>query len=157
MNKTGYVVVAVIAIVMLSVCGGWTFTINGTQPGTAGGMTPVACATAAAASKIVSCGSTLNSGGSSTNNTTNTNNVTVCAYGGTVGTDFMYIAFAPVASPCASATPAPNSSTKAGFPIPTGTCQTINFPTSGGGQILSSEIDGSCTASSMTGVFMTLP
>jgi hypothetical protein len=78
-----------------------------------------------------------------------TTNWNICVSGGTAGTDGCYVAPAAAASPCAAASPAPNSTTKAGWPFPSGgtfaQCTPFNYPTAGGGQILSSEWDAVCT------------
>lgn len=76
--------------------------------------------------------------------------------GGTVGTDGCYMMPSGVASPCAAASPAPNSSTGVGYFLPSGGTAyqhtIINWPSAGGGNILNSEWDAVCSTSSTVSV-----
>lgn len=138
---------------------GWSaaFTINGAQPGAAASMTPVPVGTSTPV-RIVACGSTLNAGGPSN---TATLYYDIGVTGGTAGADGCYIAPAAAASPCAAASPAPNAGTKAGWFMPTGatgwTYTAFNYPSAGGGIIISSEWDAVCTAAGMSVSSVTLP
>lgn len=132
------------------------FTINGQQIGVStvaatpfpvGSTTPVA---------VIACGTTLN--GASQN--TNTLYYKICIKGGTAGTDGAFCVPAPASSPCAAPSPAPNSTTQWGDPYPSGgaffQCTPLNYPSAGGGSILSSRLDCVGTTSLSVNV-VTLP
>ena len=131
------------------------FTINGASPGSTGAMTPVAIGTSTPV-LIIPCGFTLN--GMQQNSTTG---FRICPHGGTVGTDKVFCAPAPVSNQtpaaCAAASPAPNAGTKAGWQIPTETCDGLDYPAFGGIGVLSSEWDCVGTTSGMTVEWRTLP
>ena len=138
-------------------------TINEVELGATASATPTSVGTSTPV-PVLHCSSTLN-----VNNPiqakTATQYVHVCVQGGTVGTDGCYVAWAPAASPCAAASPAPNASTEVGLFIPTGGstswgCQDINYPSASGGfgaRVLSQEMDAVCTAASMKVGRITLP
>lgn len=134
---------------------GWT--INGTQPGSTGAMTPISVGTSTPV-VVIPCSTTLNAGAVNPA----TAYLNFCVTGGTSGTDGCYFAAAaPSPSPCASPSPAPNAGTKAGMFVGTGGsgwgCFPINWPSAGGGSILSSEWSAVCTAASMSVGFESLP
>lgn len=147
-------------------------TINEVEIGQTASATPTSVGTSTPV-PILHCPSILNAKNPLLNPVTPTNTATqhqqtlyvhICVTGGTSGTDGCYVGWAPQASPCAAASPAPNSSTDVGLFIPTGgsswTCQDINYPSALGGQAnmwLQTEMDAVCTAGSMKVSRVTLP
>lgn len=120
-------------------------TINEVELGATASATPTSVGSSTPV-PVLHCSSTLNANNPKAK--TQTQYVHVCAKGGTAGTDGLYCSWAPPASPCAAASPAPNSSTGVGIPIPSGgsfySCQDINYPSANGGQsaaVLSQEFD----------------
>jgi len=113
------------------------FTINGQVPGATGAMTPIAVGTSTPV-KIISCSTPVPG---------QTQNFSICSVASQC-----YIAAAPVASPCAAASPAPAAGTPAGFPVAVCPQTTVlNSQTLGSSAILASEWDAVC--SSATSIF----
>jgi hypothetical protein len=145
---------ALLLLVFVLTTKGGAFMVDNVAPGATATQSPIECPTASTAAALLPCQA-------SSVPTSATLYYEFCVHGGTAGTDVMFVNPAPVASPCASATPAPNATVGTGIPFPTGgagwTCTPFNWPSAGGGQILSSEWDMSCTASSMTVIPIRLP
>ena len=131
-------------------------TISGGQIGVVtAAQTPIPCGTGSPAVVILN-GAVLNADAPNPS----TLYLNMCIYGGTAGTDGAYCVPAPLASPAASPSPAPSASSHWGYPFPSGgtfpLCSPFNFPTAGGGGIISSRWDCSCTTS-LSIIPVTLP
>lgn len=115
---------------------------NGVAPGGAGSATPVsvgsttpvAVATCAAGNRLY---------------------VDFQVKGGTANTDGCFMTMAAAASPCAAASPAPNSSTGVGYWLASGGSgyqhTTINYLEAGGMPALNAELDVVCTGAETVG------
>lgn len=135
-----------LALTIWIVAGGWT--MNGQQAGSTASATPEAVGTSTPVA-VVTCATSLYSFLSNPQ----TLYLDFEVSGGSTGTDGCYLMPAPVASPCAAASPAPSVSLKRGYFAPTGGSgfqhTVINYPMAGGASILSSEWDAVCTTGTM--------
>lgn len=113
------------------------FQINGVVPGSTASMTPISVGTSTPVA-IIGCSTPQPSG------------VPVLGFSVCASASGCYIAPAPIASPCAAASPAPNASTLVGLPIQVcPVMSTLNAQSfNGNAAILHSEWDAVCSSAS---------